>query len=388
MLQDFRYGVRMLWKNPGFSFVAVITLALGIGANTAIFSVVNAVLLQPLPYKNAGELVLVNMSSPSDSPDSRYPLSPAIYLQLKNHTTGFAGVAALSSKGWPANLTDAGEPERLQGFQVSADLFSVLGVAAELGRTFVTEEDRPGANQVVVISHDFWQRRLGGDRSIVGRKLTLNGGAYTVLGVLPRDFRFFTRTDVWTPLAFDAKEASDRNTNYMEVVARRKAGVSFAQANAETDRVTREFINNPKSDLHGVLSSPQELMTNEVRPLLRLLLAAVAFVLLIACVNLTNITLARGTTRRRELAVRAALGAGRFSLGRLLLVESTMLALAGGALGLILAYWSIQFLASGLPEYLVDANSRVAFLGIDKTALAFTLLVSLVTSVLFGLVPA
>ncbi|MCM3901969.1 MAG: ABC transporter permease [Pyrinomonadaceae bacterium] len=388
LIKDIRYGFRSLLKHPGFAAIAVITLALGIGANTAIFSVVNAVLLQPLPYRNAHELVLVQLSPTGNSPDSRYPFSPAIYLHLKSHNTVFTDVAALSNKGWPANLTDAGEPERLQGFQVSANLFSVLGVAPELGRTFVAEEDRAGANQVVVISYDLWQRRFGGDRSIVGRKLTLNGDVYSVLGVLPRDFRFFTKTDVWTPLAFTATEMNDRNNNYLELVARRKPGISFTQAGTETDRITREFINEPTSDLHGVLSSPQELLTKEVRPMLRLLMAAVGFVLLIACVNMTNITLARGTTRRRELAVRAALGAGRLRLGRLLLVESTMLALIGGAVGLLLAYWSIQFLASGLPEYLVDANSTVAFLGIDKIALGFTLTVSLITGILFGVVPA
>ena len=387
LFKDIRYGFRSLLNHPGFAAIAVITLALGIGANTAIFSVVNAVLLQPLPYQNANELVQVHLSPSGDSPDSLYPLSPAIYLHLKSHNTVFTDVAALSNKGWPANLTDAGEPERLQGFQVSADLFSLLGVAPEVGRTFVTEEDRAGANQVVVISHDLWQRRFGGDRSIIGRKLTLNGSVYSVLGVLPRDFRFFTKTDVWTPLAFTVTEANDHN-NYLEVVARRKPGVSFAQAGAEIDRISREFINDPKSDSHCVLSSPQELLTKEVRPMLRLLLAAVAFVLLIACVNMTNITLARGAARRRELAVRAALGAGRLRLGRMLLVESTMLALIGGAVGLLLAYWSIQFLATGLPEYLVDANSRVAFLGIDKIALGFTLVVSLTTGILFGVVPA
>ncbi len=387
LISDIRYGLRSLLKHPGFAAIAVITLALGIGANTAIFSVVNAVLLQPLPYRNADELVLVQLSPSGDSPDSRYPFSPAIYLHLKSHNTVFTEVAALSNKGWPANLTAAGEPERLQGFQVSADLFSVLGVAPELGRTFVTEEDRPGVN-VVVISHQLWQRRFGGDRSIVGRKVTLNGSTYSVLGVLPHDFRFFTKADVWTPLAFTPTDIKDANNNYLEVVARRKPGISFAQAGTETDRMTREFINDPKSDLHGVLSSPQELLTKEVSPMLRLLMAAVGFVLLIACVNMTNITLARGTTRRRELAVRAALGANRLRLGRLLLVESTMLALIGGAVGLLLAYWSIQFLASGLPEYLVDANSRVAFLGIDKIALGFTLAVSLIAGILFGVVPA
>lgn len=196
--QDLRFGLRMLWKKPGFTLIAVITLALGIGANTAIFSVVNAVLLQPLPYANANELASVYLSSVGDSVDSRFPFTPAAYLNLKTHNAAFTDLAALSNKGWPANLTGAGEPERLQGYQVSANLFPLLGVNAELGRTFVAEEDRPGPNRVVVLSHDLWQRRFGGERDVLGRKLNLNGETYDVVGVLPPDFRYYGKTDLDT----------------------------------------------------------------------------------------------------------------------------------------------------------------------------------------------
>jgi len=388
MIQDLRYGLRMLVKNPGFTLIAILTLALGIGANTAIFSVVNAVLLQPLPYAKADELAAIYLRTDRDPADSGFPFSPAGYLNLKNHNTVFTDVAALSNKGWPANLIGAGEPERLQGFQVSANLFPLLGASAELGRTFVAEEDRPGAPHVVVLSHELWQRRFSGARDILGRQLALNSESYTVVGVMPAEFRYYAKTDLWTPLAFTVAEENERQSNYLEVLVRRRPGISNDVATADADRLAREFLNNPKSDLHARLSVPQTLMTKEVRPMLLLLFAAVGFVLLIACVNMANLTLARGTVRRRELAVRAALGAGRLRLTRQLLLESAMLAVAGGAVGLLLAHWEIQFIAGGLPEYLVAANSRVALLKVDMTALAFTFGLALLTSLLFGLVPA
>jgi putative ABC transport system permease protein len=384
MFQDLLYGVRMLRKKPGFTAVAVLTLALGIGANTAIFSVVNAVLLRPLPYAQPDELVAIYNTIGGET---RWSLSPRAYLNLKSHDSISTDVAALSNKGWPANFTNGGEPERLQGFQVSANLFPLLGIAPQQGRAFLSEEDRPGKNRVVVLSHELWQRRFAADPQIVGQALTLNGDSYTVIGVMPADFRFLTRTDLWTPLAFTAADEND-NANYLEVIGRRKSGASFEQASAEVEAISREFENNPNSEVRTVLGLPQSMMTKEIRPMLLLLMAAVGFVLLIACANLANLLLARGNARRRELAIRSALGASRFRVVRQLLVESALLAVIGGGIGLLLANWAIQFLSSGLPEYLANANSRVALLKIDTTALGFTFALSLLTTVLFGLVPA
>jgi len=383
--QDLRFGARMLMKNPGFTLIAVLTLALGIGANTAIFSVVNAVLLQPLPYVNAEELVGIYRTPGGET---RWPFPPAAYLNLKSRNTVFADISALDNRGLAANLTGWGEPERLQGFKVSANLFSLLGVTMRQGRTFLPEEDRPGANRVVVISHELWQRRFGGDPQLIGQTLNLNGDSYTVIGVTPADFRFYTKTDLWTPLAFTAADENERGSSYLDLIGRRKPGVSFERASAEVETITREFDNNPNSHVRARISLPQKTLTKEVRPMLLLLVAAVGFVLLIACVNIANLLLARGSVRRRELAIRAALGAGRLRVVRQLLVESAMLALTGGALGLLLASWGVEFLASGLPEYLVNANPRVAMLKIDATALGFTFALSMLTSFLFGLIPA
>src|SRR5215472_2717433 len=387
-LHDVIYGVRSLRQQPGFTLLAVMTLALGIGANIAIFTVVNAVLLRPLPYANADRLVLIFLRPDNAPADVTVPFAPAAYLNLKAQTTALEDLAALSNKSWPANLTNSGEPERLKGFQVSGNFFSLLGTTAEVGRMLTPDDDQAGADRVVVISHDVWQRRFGGDRSVVNRRITLNGESYAVVGVVPAAFRFFTKTDVWTPLAFDTKEASERNSNYLVLTGLLKPGVPIEQATLDADRITRAVFDNPKSELHVQLTPPQKLLTTEARPWLFLLSAAVGFVLLIACVNIANLTLARGSVRHRELAVRSALGASRVRIVRLLLIESLLLALAGAGVGLLASNWAIQFLAGGLPEYLADQNAHVAALGIDRTAFAFTIALSLATTVLFGLVPA
>jgi putative ABC transport system permease protein len=391
MFQDLRFGLRMLRKKPGFAAVAIVTLALGIGANTAIFSVINATLLRPLPYAQADQLMLM---SRTEGGDSRLPFPPAAFADFKTHNSVFTDLAALSNKGWAANLTGAGEPERLQGYQVSANLFSLLGVPAQHGRTFMPEEDSPGENRVVVITDELWHRRFGGDRQIIGRALTLNGENYTVIGVMPKGFRYFSKADIWTPLAFTVKEANERNSSYLVPLARLKPNMSVERATAETQSILDQFIDDPSVTTPTIttrqilLEHPQAMMTKEVRPMLLLLLGAVCFVLLIASANVANLLLARANSRRGELAIRSALGAGRFRIVRQLMVESTVLAFMGGAAGLLLANWAIQFLVSGLPEYLTAANSRIAGLQIDFTALGFTAAVSLAATILFSLAPA
>jgi putative ABC transport system permease protein len=385
MFQDLRFGARILLKKPGFTLIAVVTLALGIGANTAIFSVVNAVLLRSLPYQKADELVAVYSTNTRDEGEG--PISPVTYLNLKNQNGVFSEMAAIDNRGWAANLTGSGEPERLQGFKVSANIFHMLGVAPAHGRAFLAEEDRPGNNRVVVLSHELWQRRFGGDAGLIGRSINLNGLNCTVIGVMPADFRYYTKTDIWTPLAWTpADERFDAGC--LEVGARLKSDVSVEQARSEVNSLYIHQLNNPRSDSRVSLKPLQKILTENVKRTLWILFAAVGFVLLIACANVANLSLARASVRHRELAIRTALGAGRLRVVRQLLVESAMLAVLGGACGLLLARWGIRFLVSGLPEYLALTNSHVALLKIDARALVFTFALSFLTTIIFGLLPA
>jgi putative ABC transport system permease protein len=383
--QDLRFGVRMLLKYPGFTFVAVLTLALGIGANTAIFSVVNAVFLRPLPYHNADELMMFHFTDARGREELVY--SPAAYLDLKSQNSVFTDVAAWGNNTWPANLTGDGEPERLQGFQVSANFFQVLGVAAVRGRTFLPEEDHLGSNRVV-ISYDLWQRKFGGDPEMIGHSIQLNGVPYDCIGVMPAEFRFVLKTDVWTTLDITVTEGDDHNIIALNQVARLKPDVSIERACIEIENLLRPYINDSNRDKRATLKPLQAVLMEDVHETLFILFAAVSFVLLIACVNIANLLIARASARRKELAIRAALGAGRLRVVRQLLVESSLLAIFGGACGLILANWCIKFLVAGLPIWVAAKNSHVAMLKLDGWAFSYTFVLALATTIIFGLVPA
>jgi putative ABC transport system permease protein len=384
--QDMRYGLRMLVKNPAFTAIAVLALALGIGANTAIFSVVNAILLRPLPYKNPDQLVMIwdnaaHLGFPKDTP------SPANFLDWRQQSTVFAGMAALAQRNF--NLTGVGEPERLDGSRVSANLFDLLGVQPIIGRTFVSEEDKPGT-KVALLSEGLWKRRFGSDPSVIGRAIALNGESYTVVGVLPGTVQLPTsgnwHDQVWVPIAFPAEEAASRGNHFLEVIARMKPGVTLSQAKAEMETIAARLAQqypNTNTRLGTVVLPMHEELVGKMKPALLILLGAVAFVLLIACANVANLLLARAAARQKEIALRLALGADRARLTKQLLVESVMLSLVGGVVGLGLAHVGLRVLTGFIPPEVAHAD-----VAIDGTVLVFTLLIALVTGLIFGVAPA
>jgi len=385
--QDLRFALRTLVKNPGFTVVAVIALALGIGANSAIFSVVNAILLRPLPYKSPNQLVVIwenatHLGFPKDTP------SPANFLDWRGQSTLFEGMAAFAERSF--NLTGVGEPERLDGRRVSANLFDVLGVKPIIGRTFVSQEDQPGT-KVVLLNESLWKRRFGGDPGVIGRAVNLNGQPYTIVGVLPHTVHLPTsgnwRDQVWVPLAFPSEEAASRSAHYLEVIARMKPGVTLPKAQAEMDTIAARLAQQyPETNtrIGAVVRPLHEEIVGKMKSPLLILLGAVAFVLLIACANVANLLLARAAVRQKEIALRLALGANRLRLTKQLLVESVLLSLLGGVVGLGLAYFGLNVLARFIPTNVAQADT----ISIDVKVLLFTLAVAVVTGLIFGLVPA
>ena len=383
LLQDIRYGIRMLAKNPGFTALAVITLALGIGANTAIFSVINSVVLRPLPFHEPERLVALWQT---ESAPGNFPLTGPDYLdwQAQSRTLD---VTSLYSWERTANASGAGEAEAATAISTQANFFTVLGVQPQFGRAFDSGEDQAGKNHVAILSNAFWHRKFGGRSDVLGKTIELNDEPYTVIGVLPAWFNFQRATEIWTPMDMTPKALGPRGSHSYRAVARLKTNVSVAQAQAELDSITKQAAKEHGDDdkYNGaIVVSLTEQLTGDSRPSLFILLGAVAMVLLVACANVANLMLARASNRQREIAVRAAMGAGRWRLARQLLTESILLSVLGAALGLLGAFWAVSFLQSSETLPIPRANP----IQIDLTVLLFTIGVSILVGTLFGLVPA
>src|SRR5687767_6545416 len=392
VLQDLRYGARMLLKSPGVTVVAIIALMLGIGANTAIFSVVHSVLLRSFPYQDGERLAIVWENRKSGKGNPQNVINLGNFFDWKDQNTVFTDMAAFFD--FNVNLTGDGQPEEIPGQVATPNLFTLLGVNPIQGRTFAADDGKPGQNEVVVIGYDLWQRRFGGDPAIVGRKITLNNQPNEIIGVLPPDVGWFvqkgslirTAPQIWSPWQV-SETLRRRQGRFARAVARLKPGVTWEQAQNEMTiigaRLEQQY---PEFNTHwGVSVVPlRTQVTGEIRKPLFVLLGAVGFVLLIACANVANLLLARAASRRREIALRAGLGASRWRIARQLLTESFLLSAVGGVCGLLLAWWGTRALIALSPPGLMDLRNVT----VNLPVLGFTIGLTLLTGIVFGLVPA
>jgi putative ABC transport system permease protein len=388
-LQDLRYGFQVLRKAPGFAAVAVITIALGIGANTTIFSTMNAVVFEPFSFPDQDRLVAV-MERNLEVGIQRESIAPANFLDWSEQNQSFDQIVAINQIY--LDITDSDQPERFSGYRVSQGFFETLGASAALGRTFLPEEQQPGSHRVVVLKHSLWQNRFGSDPEIINQTIMLNREPHTVVGVMPEDFNFpFNAGEMWTPHVFFPSDRTERNAHYLQGMGRLKPGVTIEQASQDLNRIAeraaQQFPETNAGRSVRVLSLTED-AARGARPYAPILLAAVGFVLLIACANVANLLLVRSSSRQKEIAIRLAMGASRFRLVRQLMTESLLLACAGGALGLLMAVWGVEGLATGIPESFSRFIPGWNKLQIDKTALVFTLIISVFTALLFGLLPA
>ena len=387
---DLRFALRMLLKTPGFTFIAILTLALGIGANTAIFSVIDAVLLRPLPYAQPDRLVTISEAGKPNDLSTRNEVAPGNFLDWRDRNQSFEKMAAVNTTGY--SLTGDDRPERVQGAVLSSGMLQMLGLRPALGREFEAADDRPGANPVVILSYPLWQRRFNSDPAIVGKSIRLGITPYTVIGVLPAvSVSIFPESDVdlWLPLeqTIVPREMHWHDSHYLAVYARLKTGVTLAQAREEMNRITADVKReNPDSNsgAAALVIPLQQDLAGEIRPALLTLLAAVGFVLLIACANVANLLLVRASGRGKEFAIRVALGAGKWRIVRQLLTESLLLGVAGGCAGLLVASWTRHVLLALKPGSLPEVNN----IQTDWRVLLFTLGISITTGLLFGLAPA
>ncbi|MEO8727121.1 MAG: ABC transporter permease, partial [Acidobacteriaceae bacterium] len=394
LLQDIRYALRLLVKSPGFALAAIVIMALGIGANTAIFSVVNAVMLRPLPFEQPEQLVRLFETPPPESglTVTKYAVSPANYLDWRSQNSVFGRMAIYYSP-FKYSLVGQGQPQSVTTATVSPDFFLTLRAKPILGRTFAPDEEGPGRDNLAVLSQTFWQNQFGSDPRIIGKDISLDGKARTVIGVMPSKSQFPVATDpaskvqAWVPLHWSDKDRAKRGVRNYTVIARLKPGVSVQQAQAQMNTLSaQEARQFPEEDKGwGILVQPlQQQIVEDVRPALLMLLGAVAFVLLIACANVANLMLGRILSRRKEIAIRAALGAGRAQLLQQTLSETVLLSLAGGALGLLVAHFAIRLIIG----FLADDLPRSGNIGLDGWTLAFTLVISMLAGFLAGFVPA